>query len=112
MKERSIEQYFTRRIQTIGGLAMKFTSPGLAGVPDRLVLIKGRAVFVELKSPTGRVTRRQALMHRRLQGLGFPVEVVRSTADADRLVQALLLEEVTHGVSSLPVPEGGGTVDL
>jgi len=36
----------------MGGMAVKFTSPGLDGVPDRIVLLPGRKIaFVELKAP-------------------------------------------------------------
>ena len=36
--ESNVELYLVNKINSIGGLAMKFTSPGLSGVPDRLVL--------------------------------------------------------------------------
>ena len=36
----------------MGGIALKFTSPGMAGMPDRLVLLpEGKIYFVELKAP-------------------------------------------------------------
>lgn len=56
--------------------------PTLAGLPDRLLLIPGgRVWFVEFKTPTGRVSKIQQWVHRRLAGLGFRVSVVREYAD-------------------------------
>ena len=44
--ESNVELYLVNKINSIGGLAMKFTSPGLSGVPDRLILYRGLAFFV------------------------------------------------------------------
>lgn len=88
-QERSIERYLCRRVKKIGGYAMKITSPGLAGVPDRLVLFNGLAVFVELKAPAGKLSDRQAAVHRILQGYGFPVSVVHNYDEVNRLVNEI-----------------------
>ena len=86
-QEKRIEQYFCEQVKQIGGYAMKITSPGLAGVPDRLVLFNGVAVFVELKAPRGEPKKRQEAVHRFLYRLGFPVAVVNSKEMVDRFVQ-------------------------
>ena len=52
-RERDIEAWLRRRIEDMGGLFLKFTSPGNAGVPDRLVVLKRGVVFVELKAENG-----------------------------------------------------------
>jgi hypothetical protein len=50
--ERQIEQQLKKAVSRIGGLCLKFTSPGCAGVPDRVVLLPGgRLIFVEIKRP-------------------------------------------------------------
>lgn len=86
-QERKIEQYLCKQIKQIGGYAMKITSPGMAGVPDRLVLFNGLAVFVELKAPTGKPSPRQLAVHRFLYRLGFPVAVVNNKETVNRFVQ-------------------------
>ena len=88
-QERRIEQYLSSSIKKIGGYAMKITSPGMAGVPDRLILINGMAVFVELKAPGRKPTERQLAIHRYLKCLGFPVHVIDSMHGVDCLVREL-----------------------
>lgn len=53
--EKDVEKYFREQVKKHGGLALKFTSPGTRGVPDRIVLYKGETIFVELKRPGGKL---------------------------------------------------------
>ena len=47
MIEKQVEQALRKAVRDRGGLALKFVSPGLAGVPDRIVLMPNRcAAFV------------------------------------------------------------------
>lgn len=56
MKESKIEQALVEGVEALGGLCLKFTSPGRRGVPDRIcVLPHGRVYWVELKRPKGGV---------------------------------------------------------
>ena len=43
MREKEVERKLVRAVRDAGGLALKFVSPGMAGVPDRLLLFPGRA---------------------------------------------------------------------
>lgn len=57
--------------------AVKFVSPGLSGVPDRLLLIPGgRVAFAELKAPGGRLRPLQVRRKAQLEAMGFPVYVI------------------------------------
>ena len=50
-RERDIESWLRDKIQQMGGVAMKFTSPGNDGVPDRIAILPGGQVwFIELKT--------------------------------------------------------------
>ena len=101
MKESSIERRFVNGIKKRGGLALKFTSPGHAGVPDRLVLLpRGRIVFVELKTETGRLTPLQIDTHNRMRNLGAEVRTLYGKQYVDGF-----LEEI-NGVQTVPVPKG------
>ena len=52
MREKIIEQKFRAAVRAAGGVAVKFVSPGLDGMPDRLALLPGgRMAFVEVKAP-------------------------------------------------------------
>ena len=51
MDEKQIERKLREQARLRGGLALKFTSPGFDGVPDRLLLFSGgRAAFAEIKT--------------------------------------------------------------
>ena len=68
MREKTIEKWLREGCDRLGLLAMKFTSPGNDGVPDRLVICPdGRALFVELKTDTGRLSPIQAWQHKRMR---------------------------------------------
>ena len=51
MREKTIEHKLVVATKNMGGIAVKFISPGIDGMPDRLVLLPhGRLAFVELKA--------------------------------------------------------------
>ena len=77
MRESTIESRLREEAKKRGGMAIKFVSPGLNGVPDRLVLMPYcRVAFIELKAP-GKTPRASQLKRKRqLEGLGFRVYVV------------------------------------
>ena len=39
MREKQVEQALVKAVKARGGICPKFVSPGLSGVPDRLVLM-------------------------------------------------------------------------
>lgn len=74
MQENVIEQKLITEAKRLHGLAVKFVSPGLAGVPDRLVLLPGgRCGFVELKAPGKKLRPLQEKRKKQLEALGFLV---------------------------------------
>ena len=77
MRENQIEAKLKQMVEKQGGIAPKFVSPGLSGMPDRLVLLPGgHMAFVEVKAP-GKVPRPlQEARHRMLRKLGFKVYVL------------------------------------
>ena len=80
MLEKVIENRLRQEAKKRGGMALKFISPGMDGVPDRIVLLPdGKMAFVELKAP-GKTPR--ALQEKRigqLRKLGFLVYVLDGT---------------------------------
>jgi hypothetical protein len=74
MKEKEIESKLRRKVKAMGGLALKFISPGLSGVPDRIVLLPGgRIAFIELKAPGKTMRPLQLKRKQQLEALGFSV---------------------------------------
>ena len=66
-------------VKKIGGLALKFVSPGFDGAPDRIVLLHGGKIgFVEVKAPGEKPRQLQLARHRLLNQLGFKVYVLDS----------------------------------
>ena len=60
MKESQIERRLVEGVKRLGGMCLKFVSPGTLGVPDRIIITaKGRVIFVELQTETGRLTKSQ-----------------------------------------------------
>lgn len=77
MREKQIEQKLAQRVKAAGGIAPKFTSPGLDGMPDRLILLPfGKFAFAELKAPGKKPRPLQLARHDMLRRLGFRVYVV------------------------------------
>ena len=77
LRESVIERNFVTEVKKRGGLAVKFVSPGLDGVPDRLVLFPGgKMAFVELKAPGKNMRPIQEKRARQLTALGFRVYCV------------------------------------
>lgn len=84
--EKEIEKKLKARLEKLGCMVLKFTSPGNAGVPDRLVLIPGGTVwFVELKRPGGKLRPLQEIWRGRIEGLNGNYRLVQSEKDIDQL---------------------------
>ncbi len=77
MRENVIERQLAMAVKKMGGMAVKFVSPGLDGVPDRIVLLPDKKMaFVELKVPGKKLRPLQEKRKRQLEALGFPVYVI------------------------------------
>jgi hypothetical protein len=74
MREKYTEQKLVKVVKFMGGLALKFISPGFDGVPDRLILLpNGKMAFIELKAPGKKMRPLQVRRKRQLESLGFLV---------------------------------------
>lgn len=88
MLERDIEKKLIRPVKDMGGLCLKFETPGFTGVPDRIVLLPGpHIVFVETKQPGKKERARQVYVHGLLRAMGF---TVYSTIDSPAKVAAII----------------------
>lgn len=90
MRERFIEKKLVDAVKKMGGLAPKFVSPGLDGMPDRIVLFPmGRIAFVELKAPGGKMRPLQVRRKRQLEGLGFLVYCIDDIGQIDGVLKEI-----------------------
>ena len=77
MRESEIEKILVDGIRKLGGRAFKWVSPGNDGVPDRIVVLpEYPAIFVEMKTVTGKLTSLQRVQIERLQKMGQDVRVL------------------------------------
>lgn len=78
-REASLESKLVHEVQKRGGLCWKFTSPGIAGVPDRIVLVPGgKVVFVEMKAPGKRMRPLQIKRAEQIVSMGLPFYCISS----------------------------------
>lgn len=96
MREKTVESKFTSAVKAKGGLAVKFTSPGFNGMPDRLVMFPGgRIAFVEVKAPgeTPRPLQRSRL--KLLRRLGFKAFILDNTSDIPKIIEEVMQNEAS-----------------
>jgi hypothetical protein len=90
MREKDIEQKLLTAVKAYGGVCWKFTSPGTAGVPDRIVLMPhGKIAFVEVKAPGEKPRPIQRLRIRTLRRLGFKAFVLDSPDQIGGIIDAV-----------------------
>ena len=90
MLEKQIERKLVKAVKAAGGLCPKFVSPGMDGMPDRLILMPGgRMTFVELKAPGKNPRPLQLRRHDQLRGLGFDVFVLDNPEDIPTMLASI-----------------------
>ena len=89
MREKTLEALLVQAVKSMGGLAPKFVSPGLDGMPDRLVLLpNGKMAFVEVKAHGKKPCPLQVRRKSQLESLGFSVYCLDDAA----LIGGMLVE--------------------
>lgn len=90
MIEKYIEQKLVKAVKEMGGISPKFVSPGLDGVPDRLVLLPmGRIAFVECKAPGKTLRALQEKRKRQLESLGFLVYCIDGVEQIEEVLSEM-----------------------
>lgn len=90
VKESVIEKYLLSQAKKHSILCYKFTSPGNAGVPDRIVIGNGIVVFVELKRPGGKTRALQDAVIKRMRRAGARVDIIDTKNGVDALIREIL----------------------
>jgi hypothetical protein len=90
VRERDIEKKLTKAVKAQGGMCPKLISPGMDGMPDRLVLMpQARIGFVEVKRPGARPRPLQESRHAQLRSLGFLVLVLDDPEKIPEIVKEI-----------------------
>lgn len=90
MREKNTERCLVTSVRKYGGLCPKWVSPGLDGVPDRIILLPcGHIAFAELKAP-GKLPRPLQLRRKaQLEQLGFKVFIIDSKEQIGGVLDAV-----------------------
>ena len=87
MREKEIEIQLAKVVKNLGGRAVKFTSVGFDGMPDRLVLLPGgKCGFVEVKAPGKKPRALQRVRHEMLKAWGFKVYVLDAREQIEEII--------------------------
>ena len=90
MNEKILERKLREKVQSLGGLALKFSSSFYTGIPDRIVLMEnGKLYFVEVKSTGETPTPRQRVVHTMLQKMGFTVCVIDTPELLNEFIESI-----------------------
>lgn len=87
---RESEKWIERRLVTemirIGAICLKFTPSTQTGYPDRIILINGHAIFVELKSTEKKPRELQKIRFEQMEHEGFRVHVIENEEQLKELI--------------------------
>jgi len=87
MNESRIERHLVEGVRKLGGMCVKFVSPGTPGVPDRIIITAtGKIIFAELKTETGRLAKIQRYTIEQMQKRGADVRVVKGLDEVKQLL--------------------------
>ena len=93
--ESQLERKLFERIKKMGGMALKFISPGRAGVPDRIILMpEGKIYFVEMKSRRGEINPIQEYVFEKFKNLGFEVRILNSEEKIKNFLQEIYNDQL------------------
>ena len=87
--EKVLERNLNKEVEALGGWSIKILSNFISGLPDRLVLLNGRAYFVEVKSKGKKPSPIQRIVHKKLEALGFPVSVIDTTEKLNNFINMI-----------------------
>lgn len=92
-KESAVEKRLVDGVNELGGECLKFVSPSLAGVPDRIILMPGGVVsFVEVKREGETLSDRQRRFMQWLRESGFHACAVYGAVDVEKVLCNLRVE--------------------
>ena len=99
LSESQLEEKLCKKIKELGGMALKFISPGRAGVPDRIILMPCRKIyFVEMKSLRGEINPIQEYVVEKFKNLGFEVKILNSDEKIKNFLQEIYNDQLQRKI--------------
>jgi len=98
VRENKVERHLDSEVKKLGGITRKWVSPGVDGVPDRIVLIAGKVFFVEVKTEDGKLSTAQQREHTRLKEVGANVYTLCGEGEVDEFIRSLAIAVMAKGV--------------
>lgn len=90
ISEHNIEQYLIKRCKQLHFFCAKFTSPGLDGVPDRIIITPKGVYFIELKRSKQKPRALQKAVMRKMEQSGANVFCCDSIEQVDQLLNTII----------------------
>ena len=98
IRENKVERYLHDCVTALGGTSRKWTSPGMRGVPDRIVIVPWGVWLVEVKTSDGKLSSDQVREHQRLTDAGDRVRTVYGHQGVDQLIIEVMNAQTTTTV--------------
>lgn len=86
MRESSLEKRLGLAVKKAGGFSIKLPANWYIGIPDRMLLLQGRVIFVELKTDKGRASPAQKNWASRLTKLGLIYHIIHGLDQLERFL--------------------------
>lgn len=96
IRENKVEKYLDEEIKRLGGITRKWVSPGVDGVPDRIIILRGDFILCEVKTVDGGYEVGQLREHDRLREHGATVCTVWGEIGVNQLIEELRMYGRPH----------------
>lgn len=90
MRESEIERHLCEQVHKWGGEVRKLKWINRRGAPDRVVMMFGKTIFVELKAPGEKPKPHQVREHKRMALMGQKVYVIDSKEQVNNLIKEVM----------------------
>ena len=90
--EKEVEARLRTRIKAAGGVSWKFVSPNNRGVSDRVALINGRTIYIEVKRDGEKMTALQKVFMHKVLDNGGEFALVEGMSGVDDFIATIKTE--------------------
>ena len=91
--EKEVEARLRDRIKAAGGASWKFVSPNNRGVSDRIALIQGRTIYIEVKRDGGKLSTLQRSFMEKVLDNGGEYALVEGMQGVDDFIKTIKREK-------------------